>query len=69
MVEQTATQRIREEQELPLEITSSLDEVTKRQHQDNFKRYKQETNKYHHEEWTVAEEINKSPTKTQTVYG
>ncbi|KAG0975672.1 hypothetical protein G6F28_012858 [Rhizopus arrhizus] len=40
--EQTATQRIREERELPLEITSSLDEVTKQQHQDNFKRYKRE---------------------------
>ncbi|KAG0810222.1 hypothetical protein G6F17_008310 [Rhizopus arrhizus] len=58
--EQTATQRIREERELPLEITSSLDKVTKQQHQDNFKRYKREISKYHHEEWTVAEEINKS---------
>ncbi|KAG1136319.1 hypothetical protein G6F37_010433 [Rhizopus arrhizus] len=54
MVEQTATQRIREERELPLEITSSLDKVTKRQHQDNFKRYKRENNKYHHEEWTFT---------------
>ena len=58
--EQTATQRIREERELPLEITSSLDKVTKQQHQDNFKRYKREISKYHREEWTVAEEINKS---------
>ena len=38
--EQTATQRIREERELPFEITSSLNKVTKQQYQDNFKRYK-----------------------------
>ncbi|KAG0753321.1 hypothetical protein G6F60_012744 [Rhizopus arrhizus] len=34
--------------------------LTKQQHQDNFKRYKREVTKYHHDEWTVAEEINKS---------
>lgn len=30
--EQTTAQRIREERELPLEIASTLDEVTKHQH-------------------------------------
>ncbi|KAG1639576.1 hypothetical protein G6F44_007697 [Rhizopus delemar] len=58
--EQTTTQRAREERELPLEIASFLDETTKQQHQDNFKRYKREISKYYHEEWTMAEEINKS---------
>jgi hypothetical protein len=58
--EQTTTQRAREERELSFGIASSLDELTKQQHQDNFKRYKREISKYHHEEWTVAEEINKS---------
>lgn len=58
--EQAETQKAREERELPLGITSSLDKLTKQQHQDNFKRYKRELTKYHHDEWTVAEEINKS---------
>ncbi|KAG1042355.1 hypothetical protein G6F43_011925 [Rhizopus delemar] len=58
--EQTTTQRAREERELPLDIASFLDETTNQQHQDNFKRYKREISKYYHEEWTVAEEINKS---------
>ncbi|KAG0808157.1 hypothetical protein G6F16_012890 [Rhizopus arrhizus] len=58
--EQAETQKAREERELPLGITSSLDKPTRQQHQDNFKRYKREVTKYHHDEWTVAEEINKS---------
>jgi polyhydroxyalkanoate synthesis regulator phasin len=58
MEEQAITQRVREERDLPLQITSALDEVTKQQHQENFKRYRRKISKYHHEEWTVAEEIN-----------
>lgn len=57
--EQITAQQIREERELPLQIASTLDEVTKQQHQENFKRYKREISKYRHEEWVVAE-INKS---------
>ncbi|PHZ12371.1 uncharacterized protein RHIMIDRAFT_284748, partial [Rhizopus microsporus ATCC 52813] len=58
--EQAEIQKAREERQLPVGITSSLDNLTKQQHQDNFKRYKREITKYHHDEWTVAEEINKS---------
>ncbi|KAG2195369.1 hypothetical protein INT47_004477, partial [Mucor saturninus] len=58
--EQAETQKTREERELPLEITSSLEQHTKQQHQDNFKRYKRDVTKYHHNEWTIVEEINKS---------
>ncbi|KAG1147625.1 hypothetical protein G6F37_003917 [Rhizopus arrhizus] len=58
--EQTITQRAREERGLPSKIASPLDELTKQQHQDNSNRYKREISKYHHEEWTVAEEINQS---------
>lgn len=58
--EQADAQKSREERELPLGITSTLEQFTKQQHQDNFKRYKREITKYHHEEWTVAEEINRS---------
>lgn len=58
--EQAETQKAREERELPLGITSSLDKLTKQQHEDNFKRYKREVTKYHHDERTVVEEINKS---------
>ncbi|KAG1035021.1 hypothetical protein G6F43_013310 [Rhizopus delemar] len=58
--EQTATQRAREERALPLDISSSLDSVTKQQHFDNFKRYKRDLSKYNNEEWTVGEEINRS---------
>ncbi|KAG1455658.1 hypothetical protein G6F56_007014 [Rhizopus delemar] len=38
--EQAETQKAREERELPLEFTFSLNKLTKQQHQDNFKRYK-----------------------------
>jgi polyhydroxyalkanoate synthesis regulator phasin len=58
--EQAETQKAREERELPLGITSSLNKLTKQQHQDNFKRYKREVTKYRHDEWTVTEEINKA---------
>ncbi|KAG1174212.1 hypothetical protein G6F36_011269 [Rhizopus arrhizus] len=58
--EQATTQRAREERELPLEIITSLDDVKRQQHLDNFKRYKRDISKYYHNEWTVGEEINKS---------
>ncbi|KAG1344573.1 hypothetical protein G6F62_004434 [Rhizopus arrhizus] len=58
--EQTANQQAREERDLPLEITSFLNSLTKKQHLDKFKRYKREVSKYYNEEWTVTEDINKS---------
>jgi hypothetical protein len=61
--EQSVNQRSREERELPMEITSSLENVTRQQHQENFKRYKRDLGKYSHEEWTMGEEINKSFTQ------
>ena len=58
--EQATSQNFREEHELPMEIIDSLENLTKQQHQENFKLYKREISKYHHEEWTMGEEINKS---------
>ncbi|KAG1138403.1 hypothetical protein G6F37_011356 [Rhizopus arrhizus] len=52
--EQTANQRAREEGDLPLDITSFLDSLTKKQYLDNFKHYKREVSKYYNEEWTVG---------------
>ncbi|KAI8881652.1 hypothetical protein K501DRAFT_295707 [Backusella circina FSU 941] len=46
--------------QLPVEITSTLENNTQQQHQENFKRYRRDISKYHNEEWTVAEEVNKS---------
>lgn len=58
--EQTASQQAREERDLPLDITSTLENLTKQQHLDNFKRYKRDVSNYYNEEWTIPEEINKS---------
>lgn len=42
-----------------MDISSYLEESTPLQIQYNFKRFKRELSKYHDEEWTVGEEINK----------
>jgi polyhydroxyalkanoate synthesis regulator phasin len=58
--EKAVNQHVREGRPLPLDISAYLEESTQQQLQDNFKRYKRDLSKYHHEEWTVGEEINKS---------
>lgn len=50
----------REERPLPVEVVTTLEENSKLQLQEGFKRYKKDLSKYAHDEWTVAEEINKS---------
>ncbi|KAG1135032.1 hypothetical protein G6F37_013104 [Rhizopus arrhizus] len=68
--EKLAEQNNREERPLPVEIITQLEENSKQQLQDNFRRFKKNLSKYIDEEWTVAEEINKSllpKLKTYTV--
>ncbi|KAG1036219.1 hypothetical protein G6F43_013087 [Rhizopus delemar] len=43
--EQSVAQRAREERDLPLEIGSSLDNLTKQRYLDNFGRYKRDVSK------------------------
>lgn len=45
-----------------MDIINTLEENSKLQLQENFKRYKKDLTRYAHDEWTVAEEINKSLT-------
>ena len=50
----------KEERALPMDIVSTLEDNSKLQLQDSFKRYRKDLTKYTHDDWTVAEEINKS---------
>lgn len=43
-----------------MKITSTLNDLTLQLLQDNLKRSKRQLSRYHHDEWTVAEEISKS---------
>jgi ribosome-binding ATPase YchF (GTP1/OBG family) len=56
--------RIREQErqqglELPLAILQALNETSTVQLQENFKNYKRAIQRYNHEKWTRAEQINK----------
>ena len=50
----------KEEYALPMDIVSTLEDNSKLQLQESFKRYRKDLTKYTHDDWTVAEEINKS---------
>jgi hypothetical protein len=43
-----------------MKITSTLNDLTPQLLQGNLKRSKRQLSRYHHDEWTVAEEISKS---------
>ncbi|KAG1462143.1 hypothetical protein G6F46_009464 [Rhizopus delemar] len=45
--------------ELPLAISQALDGTSTTQLKDNFKQYKRSVQRYNHDEWTTAEQINK----------
>lgn len=42
-----------------MDVSSRLEENTQHQLKENFKWYKRDLSKYHHDDWTVGEEINK----------
>ncbi|KAG0734339.1 hypothetical protein G6F57_014226 [Rhizopus arrhizus] len=50
----------KEERALPTDIVSTLEDSSKLQLQESFKRYRKDLTKYTHDDRTVAEEINKS---------
>lgn len=48
------------ENPIPMEIATELENLSQQQLQDNFKHFKRDTKRYHSDEWTVPEKINKS---------
>ncbi|KAI8885341.1 hypothetical protein K501DRAFT_270919 [Backusella circina FSU 941] len=57
--EKPSTQE-RERRELPVAILTLLEVAKKNEQQENFELYKRDFSRYHNEDWTVAEDINKS---------
>lgn len=58
--EKLASSKDRDERPLPVEITNTLEENSRHQLQETFKRYKKDLSRYSNDDWTRAEEINKS---------
>ncbi|KAI8881650.1 hypothetical protein K501DRAFT_274424 [Backusella circina FSU 941] len=56
------TTKNREERPLPMDIISTLEENSKLQLQESFRRYKKDLTRYTNDDWTIPEEINKSLT-------